>query len=71
MKKTIFQIALVFFLVTLCVTVFAQPPGGGVGGGVPTGGNPPAAVPIDGGVTALLAGVIGYAYKQLKGRKEA
>ncbi|MBF9238671.1 hypothetical protein I2I05_14800 [Hymenobacter sp. BT683] len=59
-------------MLALCVLTslptFAQPSSGG-----PTPANPlePAAVPIDGGVSLLLAGGVAYGIKQLKARRVA
>ena len=34
-----------------------------------SGGLPPDGIPLDGGLGLLLAGLIGYAYKQFKSKK--
>ena len=69
MEKKIMQITLVVMMILTVTATFAQP--GGIGGGTPVGGAPPvgAGAPIDGGVSALLIGIVGYAYNLLKGKK--
>ena len=71
MEKKIIKLSLVVIMIFTVTATFAQP--GGIGGGTPAGGLPPggAGAPIDGGVSALLIGIIGYAYNLLKGKKEA
>jgi hypothetical protein len=49
---------LVFFL-SMSIVAMAQPGGSGGSGG---------SAPIDGGILALLAGIVGYGYKNYKGR---
>ena len=67
MKKTFIYLSLVIAFVTITNVTSAQSPPSG--GGQPQG-NPPATVPIDGGVGALLVGIVGYAYKKLNNNKE-
>ncbi|WP_345120174.1 PID-CTERM protein-sorting domain-containing protein [Hymenobacter antarcticus] len=45
----------------------AQPGSGGPGPGTPAG---PTDVPIDGGVSLLLAGGVGYALRRLRQRRQ-
>lgn len=45
--------------------VLAQPGSGGPG----PGGNPPAQIPLDGGVSLLLAGGVAYGLKRLRERR--
>ena len=47
-------------------TALAQPGSGG-----PTPGAAPTSIPIDGGVSLLLAGGVAYGLKRLRTRREA
>ncbi len=71
MKKTIRNIAIIFFLAMLPVLSNAQPPdpnsgGSGGGGSAPGGGNTPTGggAPIDGGLSILM--LLGAAYGSKK-----
>jgi hypothetical protein len=68
MKKKLLQIITIAGFAVYSQTLVAQNPPSG--GGQPQGLPPANAVPIDGGAGILLAGVVGYAYKRLKGNKE-
>ncbi|GAA3992182.1 PID-CTERM protein-sorting domain-containing protein [Hymenobacter antarcticus] len=48
-------------------TVLAQPGSGGPGPGTPAG---PTDVPLDGGISLLLAGGVAYGIKHLKNRRK-
>lgn len=61
MKKGLL-LMLIFALVLVTTAVFAQ---GGPPPPPPPGGPAPGAIPIDGGVLALLAGGIAYGAKKL------
>jgi len=68
-----FSKALLVLIITFSsASLFAQPNGGGVGGGQGQGGNPPSGTgaPIDGAAIMLLAGAAGYAHLKLKAQKK-
>ncbi|MDB5235275.1 MAG: hypothetical protein JWR44_2268 [Hymenobacter sp.] len=52
--------------VCICMPAHAQPTSGG-----PTPGADPTAIPLDGGVSLLLAGGVAYGLKQLRTRRQA
>ncbi|HEX8503858.1 MAG TPA: hypothetical protein VF630_00715 [Hymenobacter sp.] len=54
-------------LVALSEVVLAQPGTGGPAPGTPTD---PTAVPLDGGVSLLLAGGVAYGIKHLRNRRK-
>lgn len=56
------------FLLALSETVLAQAPGSGGPGPTPPVG--PTDVPLDGGVSLLLAGGVAYGIKHLKNRRK-
>ena len=52
--------SLLILLMSVSMILSAQPP---------AGGGPPGTTPIDGGILALLGGVVAYGYKNYKNRK--
>jgi hypothetical protein len=65
MKKLIKYLAVVIVLLTTVIAVNAQPPAGGPPPGGPSGGAPPPCwpppcIPVDGGISFLIA--IGAAF---------
>jgi hypothetical protein len=60
-KKQFSLVLTLLFCTVVAHVIMAQPPGGGGGGGA--GGG----APIDGGITALIAGVAIYGYRKIKG----
>lgn len=54
-------------LLAMSETVLAQPGSGGPGPGIPAG---PTDVPLDGGISLLLAGGVAYGIKHLKNRRQ-
>jgi hypothetical protein len=68
MKSTFFSATgLVALSVFLSLSAIAQP---GTGGPAPST-PPPAAVPLDGGASLLLAGGVAYGIRQLRARRLA
>ena len=64
--------ALLFFL-ALSETVLAQSTGGPTPGGPGPGPGPgtdPTAIPLDGGISLLLAGGVAYGVKHLRSRRK-
>lgn len=58
----------ILLLLAMSETVLAQGPGsGGPGPGTPAG---PTDVPLDGGISLLLAGGVAYGIKHLKNRRK-
>ena len=55
------------FIIALSNTVLAQPGSGGPGPGIPAG---PTDIPLDGGISLLLAGGVAYGIKHLRNRRE-
>jgi hypothetical protein len=53
-------IPIIIFFMTSSALLYAPPPGGMGGGG---------SVPVDGGILALIAGVIAFGYKSFKNKK--
>ena len=54
------------FIIALSNTVLAQPGSGGPGPGIPAG---PTDIPLDGGISLLLAGGVAYGIKHLRNRR--
>ena len=55
------------FIIALSNTVLAQPGSGGPGPGIPAG---PTDIPLDGGISLLLAGGVAYGIKHLRNRRK-
>jgi len=67
-KEAILKVGVMICIMFTVSIAYAQPGGGGIGGGQ-GGPNPPAA-PIDGGAGIFLAAITGYAYRKLKSQKD-
>ncbi|WP_188563428.1 PID-CTERM protein-sorting domain-containing protein [Hymenobacter frigidus] len=55
------------FIIALNDTVLAQPGSGGPGPSTPAG---PTDIPLDGGISLLLAGGVAYGVKHLRNRRK-
>ena len=55
------------FIIALSNTVLAQPGSGGPGPSTPAG---PTDIPLDGGISLLLAGGVAYGVKHLRNRRK-
>ena len=55
------------FIIALSDIVLAQPGSGGPSPGTPAG---PTDIPLDGGISLLLAGGVAYGIKHLRNRRE-
>ncbi|HET7818576.1 MAG TPA: hypothetical protein VFL70_04670 [Bacteroidia bacterium] len=66
MKKKIYSILLIlFFTLLIVVDIHATgPPGPPMGGGGPTCWPPPCGIPLDGGLSILIAAGVGLAGKK-------